>query len=92
MLKISEEKPGSEATTLRLEGRIVGPWVDELRRVCESLAGTGSRLSLNLDEVTFADDSAILLLVELQDRGIRLLQMTPLLEQQMKVIMTRPAA
>ena len=31
------EKP--DATTLRLDGRVVGPWVDELDRVWRSLAG-----------------------------------------------------
>jgi len=35
-ITVSEE---SDATTLRLDGRVVGPWVNELDRAWRSLAG-----------------------------------------------------
>jgi len=92
MLKISEEKRGRQAITLLLEGRIVGPWVDELRQLCESFARAGVKLTLNLEEVAFADDNGISLLVGLRARGVRLLHTTPFVEQQLKAIAPKAVA
>jgi len=86
MLKISEDKQDEQFLTLRLEGRIIGPWVDELRQVCESFARDGVKLTLNLEEVVFADDNAVSLLTELQRRGATLIRLTPFVEEQIKFI------
>jgi anti-anti-sigma regulatory factor len=83
MLKISEVKRG-KGLVLHLEGRIVGPWVNELRQICEPLISDGSNLSLNLAEVSFADENGISLLLSLQKRGANLLNETPFLKEQMK--------
>lgn len=84
MLKISEDKHGQQAITLRLEGRIIGPWVDELRNVCESQARAGIKFTLDLEEVVFADDGAVRLLKGLQDCGVTLIRLTPFVEEQMR--------
>jgi hypothetical protein len=51
--------------TLKLEGKLRGPWVDELRRVCEELHTPPNGLRLNLADVTFIDPTGIELLGDL---------------------------
>lgn len=92
MLKISEDRRGQQAITLRLEGRIIGPWVDELRDVCESLARDGAKLTLDLEDVVFADNGAVALLTELQNQGTTLIRLSPFVEEQMKSTIPKSAA
>lgn len=84
MLKISEGKPGKQSITLRLEGSVVGPWVGELQKICEPLMSDGSKLALDLAEVSFVDESGIPLLASLRSRGAKLLNATPFVEEQLK--------
>ena len=84
MLKISEVRPSKRTLTLRLEGRIVGPWVGELRQICEPLVNNGRRLALDLAEVSFADEGGLALLVGLRARGTKLLNQTPFVAEQLK--------
>lgn len=66
VLRISvQEMP--TARTIKLEGRIAGPWVAELKRVWPSLASDldSKKLALDLREVTFADASGRQLLSEI---------------------------
>ena len=55
MLKISQAGKANHSVTLKLEGRVVGPWVGELRQVCETHLSEGRALNLDLADVTFAD-------------------------------------
>jgi hypothetical protein len=48
---------------LKLEGKLVGPWVGELRRLCEGADGPPR---LDLAAVAFADDEGVRLLRELR--------------------------
>jgi ABC-type transporter Mla MlaB component len=84
MLKISESKTRNQTITLRLEGRLVGPWVGELQDICEPLVGDGSQLALDLAEVSFADESGVALLSSLKRRGAMLLNATPFVGEQLK--------
>jgi anti-anti-sigma regulatory factor len=84
MLKISEGKTTKQTLTLQLEGRVVGPWVGELRQICESLLSDGSNLVLDLAEVTFADECGTALLTSLGSRGVKLLNALPFVEEQLK--------
>ena len=83
MLKISEGKAVKQTTTFRLEGRVVGPWVDELKQVCEPFVKNG-HLALDLTDVTFVDESGGALLVSLRSRGAKLLNAMPFVEEQLK--------
>ena len=84
MLKISEGKTTRQSIKLRLEGRVVGPWVGELRQICEPLLTNGFKLALDLADVSFADHSGVVLLSDLKSRGVKLLNATPFLEEQLK--------
>jgi anti-anti-sigma factor len=84
MLLISKPETDERTVTLRLEGQITGPWVDELRRACEKFLGNGHRLLLDLTEVTFADATGVALLVKLRTHQIELAGCSPFLQEQMK--------
>ena len=84
MLKISEIQPSNHAVTLRLEGRVVGPWVAELRDSCEKLLAEGRVLNLRLSEVEFLDPSGINLLISLRERNVRLVDCSPFVDVQLK--------
>ena len=67
MLKITiQEDPG--VTTLKLEGRVVGPWTRELQRAWESLAASlGPRkLLIDLCGVTHMDADGTRVLAEMR--------------------------
>lgn len=72
MLKIESTETTDGRPKLRVEGRVIGPWVVELRRACErALAGT-AELTLDLSEVAFVDRDGLELLSNLGQRGVRL--------------------
>ena len=86
MLKISLVEMANANTTLRLEGRLVGPWVGELRQICEPLVSDGTQLAVDLTEVTFADENGVSLLAGLHARGARLLNAMPFVEEQLRSV------
>jgi ABC-type transporter Mla MlaB component len=84
MLKISQTGTVNHSVTLKLEGRVVGPWVAELRRICESIMGEQSRLKLDLADVTYVDGEGVATLTDFQSRGVKLDNCSPFVEQQIK--------
>ncbi len=66
MLKISRDNANDGSVTLRLEGEISGPSVDETSRLCEGIIATGQRLRIDLADVTFADRTGVELLGNLR--------------------------
>lgn len=84
MLKITQTVGASDVVTLKLEGRVIGPWVEELRLTCESHVREGRRLSLDLSEVTFADAQGFDELARLRSLDATLCGCTPFLEEQLK--------
>ena len=83
MLKISEPSaPG--ATTLKLEGRLIGPWVEQLRETCETHLAQERRLQLDFTDVAYADRGGVLLLMKLRARGVELVNCSPFLAEELK--------
>ena len=85
---------------LRVEGRITGWWVEELRRTCAAHAFAAHtfaahdfadeiQLTLELSEVSFADAAGIALLKELRSRGADLIRPTPFVAEQRLAINQR---
>ncbi len=64
MLRITQSEEDGQSL-LRLEGKLVGPWVAELRGACERARVRGLPLALDLAEVSFADGAGVALLREL---------------------------
>jgi len=62
---------GTQVTqTIKLEGKLLGPWVDEVRNACAAGTDSSSRISLDLSDLTFVDAAGEGLLFDLIDRGI----------------------
>lgn len=80
MLRITRI-PRPDAPTLRLEGKLLGPWVDEVRRTCrdgEAGAGPGRPLTrLDLSDLTYTDADGIALLRELVAGGAEIAACSP---------------
>ena len=55
MLRISQDKKTDGSVSVRLEGDLSGPWVDEMGRVCGVIVGNGQPLRIDLAEVIFVD-------------------------------------
>jgi len=84
MLKISQALKANHSVTLKLEGRVVGPWVGELRQVCETFLTEGRRLKLDLADVIFADANGVAVLTRFKSRGVTLAHCSPFVEAQLK--------
>ena len=86
MLKITRVDEGASDSipTLKLEGKLLGPWVDELRRACEELHTPPSGLRLNLAGVTFIDPAGIKLHGDLIRRGAAISECTGFVDEQLK--------
>ena len=84
MLKISFIEALDKAVTIRLEGQIRGPWVEELRRACEQFLAKGRRLLLDLTEVSFVDMDGVALCRCLRDREVTILYCSPFVAEQLK--------
>jgi hypothetical protein len=84
MLRIvALEGPGKSAT-LALEGRVIGPWVGELRRSCERILATGATLTLDLGEVGFIERDGVRLLKDLTDGGVSVINCPAFVCEQLK--------
>jgi ABC-type transporter Mla MlaB component len=84
MLRITPTDSGNHHVILRLEGRVAGPWVAELRKVCEQVLGGGQGLKLNLAEVSFLDPAGVSLLMKVRARGVELAECSPFIMEQLK--------
>ena len=78
MLRISK----IERNVLKLEGRLVGEWVELLEEVCNGrTSGQEETLTLNLSGVTFASKEGTAMLQSLQDLGVKCVSCSPLLKE-----------
>ena len=71
MLKITLHDSTKELR-LKLEGRLSGPWVQELRQCWSTASSTtgGRRTVLDLDDVDFIDPEGQSLVVEMHRQGV----------------------
>lgn len=71
MLKITRQD-NEHQTIFELEGRLAGPWVDELKGCWQNAAGGGRPVRILLCAVTFVDTEGKGLLTEMYRRGAEL--------------------
>ena len=72
MLRITACPPQHPTPTLKLEGKLLGPWVDELQQACATTAAPLCQVCLDLSAVSYVDGAGVALLRDLQRRGVRL--------------------
>jgi hypothetical protein len=86
MLRITiDENPGS--VTLRLEGKLIGPWVEEVEQCWRKVFVTlGPRTVLvDLSAVDFVDAAGRLLLTRMRSAGFRLECIAPMSEHLVEI-------
>lgn len=71
-------------STLRLEGDVIGLWVDELRRSSEEPLAAGTQLTVDLADVGFVDREGIELLQRLGARGVAVVNASRFVAEQLK--------
>jgi hypothetical protein len=71
MLKISSQMNPTEAI-FELEGKLAGPWVEELEGCWRQAAQADRPLKVRLCAVTFIDDKGTQLLAEMHRHGVKL--------------------
>ena len=66
--------------TIKLEGRVAGPWIGELRRTWHSLAPslTSKHVCVDLCEATFVDAAGMNLLINIRKSGAGFRADTPM--------------
>ncbi len=72
MLRITHTPGPDSISVLRLEGKLLGPWVTELVRLCNELPASPDCLRLDLSGVNFVDASGVAVLRDLIGRGATL--------------------
>lgn len=86
MLRIATLETPGDGATLSLEGRVIGPWVDELRQSCERILATGASLTLDLSEVAFVERSGVRLLQNLVDGGVTVVNCPAFVCEQLRAL------
>ncbi len=85
MLRISIVDSTDSVVRVRVEGRLTGRGVEDLRQACELHAPeTRARLTLDLADVSFADAEGIKLLKELKARDVAIVNLVPFLALQLR--------
>jgi anti-anti-sigma regulatory factor len=76
MLKISVSEQDPSFRIIKLEGKLLHAWVDEMRRVCVE-AEDGSLSSLDLSGLSFVDRRGAEMLQQLLRQGVRIHACSP---------------
>ena len=86
MLKMVLSKDLGDGTTIHLEGQVIGPWVEELSRVCEPILTSRTRLVRDLSDVSFVSREGVRVLCELQDQHVALQNCSRFVVEQLKTL------
>jgi len=92
MLKITLHDSAHEFR-LKLEGRLSGPWVQELEQCWKTASSTthGRKTFLDLGEVDFVDPAGEALLSRMHAEGVAFVAVTPLICALLQEICRPPA-
>lgn len=81
MLRITAVTTTAQQACLRLEGRLVGPWVAEVETAIRQSTSSMTDIVLDLGGVRFVDEVGIVLLQTLRTQGVTLRRATPFVEE-----------
>jgi hypothetical protein len=74
MLRITMQPANDSSRRLKLEGKLLEPWLEELRRACAEAVSPEIPLHLDLAGITFVDAAGAQLLRELIHQGVTLVR------------------
>ncbi len=86
MLRIALIETPGQPPTLRLDGRVIGPWVAELSRACEGMLARGVTVTLDLAHVAFIDQEGIALFRRFAQSRVSLRNCSPFVAEQLHEI------
>jgi anti-anti-sigma regulatory factor len=72
MLRITTHDTDDSTILLKLEGKLLEPWVEELKRCVNGCLAERTKLKLDLSGLVFADASGAKTLLDLIDAGVSL--------------------
>ena len=81
MLRIATTEMESGTKALQLSGSISGEWVQELQECCETWLACGNPVTLDLEDVQYADFAGLELLSTLKSRNVSVVRWTPLVAE-----------
>lgn len=84
MLRISVTSNSDDAIHFQLEGKLIGPWVDELRQLSNDALSHNKRVTLDLKKLWFMDLRGAELLRNLQQRQVPQTNCSQFISQQLK--------
>lgn len=84
VLRISAVQESDGSIQLQLEGRLVGPWVEELRKQSERALTDSRSVSLDLGKLWFADQEGVALLRDLAQHKVSHFNCSTFISQQLK--------
>ena len=67
-----------DGTKLRLDGKLVGPWVCELRMVCETMPPKSEQIQVDCGGISSIDSEGIALMRTLQAKFVTLVDCSPI--------------
>ncbi len=68
--------------TVRLEGQMVGPWVDQVRQACEPYLSDGQTIVVDFAAVSFVDRDGVALCRRLRQARATLRNCSPFVKEQ----------
>ncbi len=66
---------------LILEGRLIGPWVAELRAAVSTARSAAGSVKLDLSGIHFVDNEGLMLLRRLAEEGVALSNASPFIQE-----------
>lgn len=85
MLKITSRPNGGGARrVLKLEGRLGGAWIDEVRSLSDRILGDGGVLTLDLAGVSYVERAGAALLAQLAQRAVRVVGCSAFVAEQLR--------
>ncbi|MEQ1902795.1 MAG: hypothetical protein ABL888_01255 [Pirellulaceae bacterium] len=84
MLKITKLVGPETICRLRLEGKLLAPWVDVLLSACNGMGTSDSLVELDMARVSYVDDSGLIALRSLIRRGAVVIATSPFVSELLK--------
>jgi ABC-type transporter Mla MlaB component len=84
MLRITTIQEDGSAATLKLEGKLLEPWIGELLNACRQSSEAAGPVTLDLARLSYVDAPGTIVLRDLRCRGVTLTGCTPLVAELLK--------
>jgi hypothetical protein len=84
MLRITTTQSDDSPSVLKLEGKLLEPWIGELHEACRRACERTASATLDLAGLSFVDVPGSIALRDLRRRGLRLTGCSPLVAELLK--------